>query len=155
MENQRLLDLINLAIRREEEACDFYMDMHGRITDAATRDTIAFIAGEEKKHRASLEGYRDGHLAPYDLRISGITFYRIAEHQEEPEVVAGMNIAEVFLVAAHRELRSHDFYVEFAGIQQDGTVREMLLRMAGEELKHKEKMEYLYANAAFPQTDGG
>jgi hypothetical protein len=28
-------------------------------------------------------------------------------------------------------------------------------RMANEELKHKEKVEYLYSNAAFPQTDGG
>jgi hypothetical protein len=27
--------------------------------------------------------------------------------------------------------------------------------MANEELKHKEKMEYLYANTAFPQTAGG
>jgi len=27
--------------------------------------------------------------------------------------------------------------------------------MANEELKHKEKMEYLYANTAFPQTSGG
>ena len=34
-------------------------------------------------------------------------------------------------------------------------LNEMLSRMANEELKHKEKMEYLYANAAFPQTAGG
>jgi hypothetical protein len=27
--------------------------------------------------------------------------------------------------------------------------------MANEELKHKEKMEYLYTNTAFPQTAGG
>jgi len=27
--------------------------------------------------------------------------------------------------------------------------------MAAEELKHKEKMEYLYANTAFTQTAGG
>jgi rubrerythrin len=31
----------------------------------------------------------------------------------------------------------------------------MLLRMAAEELKHKEKVEYLYTNTAFPQTQGG
>ena len=28
-------------------------------------------------------------------------------------------------------------------------------RMANEEKKHKEKVEYLYSNTAFPQTDGG
>ncbi len=31
----------------------------------------------------------------------------------------------------------------------------MLLKMANEEMKHKEKVEYLYANTAFPQTQGG
>jgi hypothetical protein len=27
--------------------------------------------------------------------------------------------------------------------------------MANEEMKHKEKVEYLYTNTAFPQTEGG
>jgi rubrerythrin len=37
----------------------------------------------------------------------------------------------------------------------DGELNSMLLKMANEELKHKEKMEYLYSNTAFPQTSGG
>jgi len=36
-----------------------------------------------------------------------------------------------------------------------GPVRDLLLGMAREELLHKEKVEYLYANTAFPQTAGG
>jgi rubrerythrin len=47
------------------------------------------------------------------------------------------------------------FYTELAHLHADGDLREMLLKMANEELKHKEKMEYLYANTAFPQTSGG
>jgi rubrerythrin len=42
-----------------------------------------------------------------------------------------------------------------AHLHAEGDPREMLLKMANEELKHKEKMEYLYANTAFPQTSGG
>jgi len=37
----------------------------------------------------------------------------------------------------------------------DESVRETIEWIANEELKHKEKMEYLYANTAFPQTAGG
>ena len=40
-------------------------------------------------------------------------------------------------------------------MHSDSNLKEMLLKMANEELKHKEKMEYLYANTAFPQTAGG
>jgi rubrerythrin len=42
-----------------------------------------------------------------------------------------------------------------ANLHANGDLREMLLKMANEELKHKEKMEYLYTNTAFPQTSGG
>ena len=35
------------------------------------------------------------------------------------------------------------------------SVTGMLQKMANEELKHKEKMEYLYSNTAFTQTSGG
>jgi rubrerythrin len=38
---------------------------------------------------------------------------------------------------------------------KDDAVHEMLSKIANEELKHKERMEYLYANTTFPQTDGG
>jgi rubrerythrin len=58
-------------------------------------------------------------------------------------------------VAAHREARSHQFYAELANQHPAGEVRDMLLKMANEELKHKEKMEYLYTNTTFPQTSGG
>ena len=42
-----------------------------------------------------------------------------------------------------------------ADLHQDGEVKEILEKMASQELKHKEKVEYLYANTAFPQTSGG
>ena len=49
----------------------------------------------------------------------------------------------------------HQFYTKLANLHVDGETKTMLLKMANEELKHKEKMEYLYANTAFPQTSGG
>jgi len=62
---------------------------------------------------------------------------------------------EIYLVASHRELRSYEFYTELANLHIEGELKQILLKMANEELKHKEKMEYLYANTAFPQTSGG
>ena len=62
---------------------------------------------------------------------------------------------EVFLIAANREINAHNFYKGLADLYPKGPVKELLLRMANEEMRHKEKMEYLYANTAFPQTEGG
>jgi rubrerythrin len=151
----RLLSLIDTAIQREEDAYVFYMGIHGKVKDPAVRETIEWIAGEEQKHKAFLVRYRNGDFGASGLRLSEVTYYKIAEHQQEPEVTGDMDSAKVYLVASHRELRSHQFYSALAHQHAAGEAHDMLLRMANEELKHKEKMEYLYANTAFAQTSGG
>ena len=155
MDDKTVSEVIETAIRREEEAYAFYMDIRAKVDDPAAGDTLAFVAEEEKKHKAFLVDYRDGKFGAQSLRKSDVVAYHIAEYLDEPEVTEGMKPEDVFLVAAHREGRSHRFYSELSALHAEGDVREMLLRMANEELKHKEKMEYLYANTAFPQTDGG
>jgi rubrerythrin len=62
-----------------------------------------------------------------------------------------MTSKDIYLVAANRELNSYHFYLSLAEIHPSGEARDLLHRMAQEELKHKEKMEYLYANTAFPR----
>ncbi len=155
MADKRIMELIETAIKREEEAYDFYRDICGKVADQSVKETVENIANQEKKHKAFLVRYRDENMSPKDLKMSDVTFYKIAEYQKEPEIAEEMKSEDVYLVASHRELRSHEFYTELAALHGQGEVRELLLKMANEELKHKEKMEYLYANTAFPQTDGG
>jgi rubrerythrin len=152
---KKFLEIINRAIKREEEAYAFYMDIHGKVDDANVKDTVRWIAGEEKKHKEFLLNYRDGKYGAKPLRMTEVVLFKIAEYQEEPEIAKNMRSEEVYLVAAHRELRSYQFYTELAQIHPEGEAKDLLLRMANEELRHKEKMEYLYSNTAFAQTSGG
>lgn len=155
MTDSRMDEILAAAIRREEAAHAFYTDLSGNIEDPAAREMIEFIAAEELKHKTFLVDYRDGRYGDRPLRMADVVYYRIAEYQQEPEARPDMLPQEVFLLAAHREQRSHDFYAEMAGLHEAGETRDLLLRMANEELRHKEKMEYLYGNVAFPQTSGG
>ena len=150
-----IADVIDLAIQREEEAYDFYMDIYGKVQDDSVRNTVEFIAGEEKKHKAFLVAYRDGNYGSEALRMADVVDYKVAEYLEEPEISGESRSEDVYLIAAHRESRSYQFYTEIANMHAAGELKTMLSKMANEELKHKEKMEYLYANAAFPQTSGG
>ena len=155
MGNTDLMELIDTAIIREEEAYRFYMDLFEKNEDRGIKDTLSWIAHEEKKHKAFLVDYRNGRYETHNLPQRDVKYYKIAEHQQEPEAEEGMKPEEIYLVAAHRELRSHRFYSQLADMHAEGEARDMLRKMATEELKHKEKMEYLYANTAFPQTHGG
>ncbi|MGD2270476.1 MAG: ferritin family protein [Desulfobacterales bacterium] len=155
MPGRGLADLIDTAIKREEDAYAFYMDLNDKVDDASVKETLEWIAAEERKHKEFLVSYREGDTGQETLRMSDVVLYKLAEHQKEPDVKASMRIEDLFLIAAHRELRSYNFYSELAQLHSHGDTHEILLKIANEELKHKEKMEYLYANTAFPQTSGG
>jgi rubrerythrin len=66
-----------------------------------------------------------------------------------------MALKDVFLLAANREKASHDFYSKLAAVHPMGGVRRLLEQLADQELEHKRRVEFLYTEVAFPQTDGG
>jgi len=113
------------------------------------------MAQEEKKHEEFLTNYKKGGIGAESLRQTQVIDYKIAEHLDKPDVSGKLESKDVYLIAAHRELNSYNFYNALADIHPEGETKSMLLRMANEELKHKEKVEYLYSNTAFPQTAGG
>jgi len=155
MEDRQLAELIDVAIVREIEACEFYMGLFDKVQDSATKDALDSLAKEEKKHMAFLEDYKAGKLGTGALRLTQVIDYKIAEHLEKPDLAMSLESKDVYLVAAHREQNSYAFYSGLAAVHPDGPAKEMLLRMANEEKRHKEKVEYLYTNTAFPQTEGG
>ncbi|MDD5475273.1 MAG: hypothetical protein PHU03_02025, partial [Syntrophales bacterium] len=110
---------------------------------------------EENKHREFLVNYREGRAGVGGLRMAESIDYKIAEYLDAPDIQKNMESKDVYLVAAHRERNSYNFYRSLADTHPEGEVKEILIRIASEEMKHKEKVEYLYSNTAFPQTAGG
>jgi rubrerythrin len=155
MQSKDLSAVLDMAIDKEIEAHAFYLDLQGRVTDLEVKQTLQFLADEERKHREFLARYKEGEAGPQSLKGSQVIDYKIAEHLERPDISGKMESKDAYLVAAHRELNSYNFYKELAEIHPNGETKVMLLRMANEEMKHKEKVEYLYSNTAFPQTAGG
>lgn len=144
--------IIERAITNEQEAYDFYMDLYGIVEDPEAKDTLLYLAKEEKGHKEYLLKYRqDGFAGEAKTAVA----YQVAEHLTKPDIQKDIHSQDVYLIAANRELNAHNFYKGLAELHAASAIRDVLLRMAAEELKHKEKMEYLYANTAFPQTAGG
>ena len=56
------------------------------------------------------------------------------------------------VIAAKREEGAYRFYQALAALQPPGEIQAFLDKMAKVELQHKEKVEYLYDNAAFPEV---
>jgi rubrerythrin len=148
--------ILEFAIEKEEAARRFYLGLAGRVSDASTQDNLRYLAAEEAKHKEFLEKYLRGEIPEGALRLTEVVDYRILEHlEEEPAVSESLSPEEAFLLAAKRERAACDLYEGLSRLHPQGPVRDLLKKMAGEESRHKEKVEYLYANTAFPQTSGG
>ncbi len=155
MKNLQFDAIIEKAIANEEEARLFYSNLAEKVTDKATQDTLLYLAAEEGKHKEFLLRYRRDNFISEAGNAEQAVGDKIAAFLAPPEVNYNMDSKDVYLLAAARELKSYNFYQAMAGLHPAGEIKTMLLKMAAQELMHKEKVEYLYSNTAFAQTAGG
>ena len=147
--------VVEKAIEKEIESQQLYQILSQQMTNQGAKDAFLKLYREEVRHEELLRRYLAGELGEGTLRREQVLDYRIAERLEQPKFSPGMELKEVFLLAANREKASHEFYMGLAGVHPAGGVRTMLEQLALQELRHKQKVEFLYNEVAFPQTDGG
>ncbi len=150
-----LKQVLEKTIQREIDSQHLYADLSGRVREQAAKDAFEKLVEQEREHQTILEKYLRGELKKGALSISHVVDYKIAERLDQPEISPNMTLREIFLLAANRERMSHEFYVSLAEVHPAGEVKKLLKRLATQELQHKQRVELLYTQVAFPQTDGG
>ncbi len=148
-------DVLKKAIQKEIESQRLYTNLSQKMTDQAAKDAFEKLSQQEKGHQKLLEQYLRGEIKEGALSSEQVIDYKIAEYLDQPEITFDMKLKDVFLLAANREKASHEFYLSLAGIHPVGKVRRLLKKLASQELEHKQKVEFLYTEVAFPQTAGG
>jgi len=150
-----LNEVLEKAIQKEIESQRLYTELSQKVSEQAAKDAFMSLFREEQRHQSILERYLHGEIKDGALSSGQVIDYKIAEHLDQPEVTPGMKLEDVFLLAANREKASHEFYLSLAEVHPPGQVRRLLEELALQELKHKQKVEFMYTEVAFPQTDGG
>jgi len=148
-------EVLAKAIQKEIESRLLYINLSQRVSDEAAIDAFQELARQEQGHQDRLEQYQRGELKQGTLGRGQVIDYKIAEKLDQPEVSPGMKLNDTFLLAANREKASHEFYLSLARIHPAGQAKVLLEELAAQELEHKKRVEFLYTEVAFPQTDGG
>ncbi len=148
-------EILDFAILKEIDAQKAYTDICGKTESQPAREALQALALQEKQHQDMLENYRSGLLIQGALRMEHPCDFHIAEHFAKTGHSAGMDLKDAFLFAADREKDSYEFYLRLAHLHARGEVRDLLERLASQELEHKATIEALLTEVAFPQTDGG
>ncbi|MBM4284174.1 MAG: hypothetical protein FJ128_02840 [Deltaproteobacteria bacterium] len=141
--------LIEQAIQQEQLSHDFYQRMADLVKHPETKETFQFLAKEELEHKDFLRQC----LTPGGCPLVGqAQDVHLAEIMQTPAITDDLSPKEALVVAMKREEGSYRFYQRLASLQPPGEAKAFLEKMANMELGHKEKMEYLYDNAAFPEV---
>ncbi|MBM4274294.1 MAG: hypothetical protein FJ134_07525 [Deltaproteobacteria bacterium] len=141
--------ILKNAIAQEELSHEFYMRMAGLVSHQETKETFEYLAREELEHKEFLLSC----FTPQGCKIAGKPQdVHLAEIMEAPAFSEALSPKEALVIAMKREEGSYKFYRSLASLQPPGDIKAFLEKMAQVELAHKEKMEYLYDNAAFPEV---
>jgi rubrerythrin len=147
--------ILEMAIQKEIESQHLYSKLSGKVTDDAAKDVLRQLSQQEQRHKEILEQYQRGDLKAGALGQEQSIDYKIAEHFDQPQISPDMELKDIFLLAANREMSSHEFYLTLARLHPAGKAKRLLEELASQELKHKHRVEDLYTQVAFPQTAGG
>lgn len=148
-------EVLEKAIQKEVNSRMLYEDLKQKVTRQATKDAFQALADQEEKHRHILEELHEGKLKEEALHLDQVVDYKIADCLNQPEITPNMDMKGVFIMAADKEKSSHDLYAGLAEIHPQGQIRHLFEDLAAKEMEHKRRVETLYTEVAFPQTDGG
>ncbi len=147
--------VLRKAIQKEIASWLLYNDLSRRMSQEIAQDTFKKLAQQEKSHQNRLEQYLRGEIKEGALSHDQAVDYRLTEHFEQPKIYPDMTLKDIFLLASNREKASHELYLNLAEMHPEGQVKKLLKELAEQELEHKQHLEFLYTEVAFPQTSGG
>ena len=138
---QHLDEILDLAIRREEEAGAMYRRLADTVTRPGMREAFLQFAAEEDGHRQKLLAVKAGEL-PLVSREE-VASLGIAETLEHVEPSSRMTYAEALQVAMQAEKEAYKLYSDLAAISPP-SLAEVFRGLAAEEARHKLRFEIEY-----------
>ncbi len=136
-------EALALAIKREIEARDFYMQQAALMENPKFKELYEYLAGEEVKHLGYLEEYRDKKELPAFIMegASGQSFSPEFDPARTKMGEITLGDAGILLAAMRHERKSEDYYSELAKRAEDEDLRNFFHTLSGYERSHYELID--------------
>lgn len=135
-------EILNHAIRMEQDAVDLYTDLAEKTKSTGTRKTFLSFADEERGHKAKLLAVKGGkRMLGAEKKVQDL---KIADYANDVVLGANPSYQDVLLFAMKQEKQAFRLYSDLAATTDDEELRGVLLGLAQEEAKHKLRFEIEY-----------
>jgi rubrerythrin len=150
MNQDQFTKIISDAVEREVEAFTFYQAVSEKTADQNLKRLFKDLADEEAKHRRTLEGYLMKGAAK--IHFSQAADYKVTDGLATPPLTPDMKPVDGLVIAIKNELEAMQMYTQLARACEDEDSKNIFLELATMERGHKNKLEEIYTNMAFPEA---
>ncbi len=136
-------DILEFAISKEMESYHFYLALARHVSTVRIREVFEELAHEELEHKAKLELeiIKTGKAVPARQDHAGSDSDYIVSNRQAP---LDIEYEDMLVLAMEKEEASFRTYVNLVATARDETVRELLLALAEEEVRHKLRFKTEY-----------
>ena len=143
MDEQKFNEVIDFAVAREEAAVAFYQSLQEQAQFQAQEDMLKEFEQMERGHIEILNNIRQRQgITAED--IPEVQDLMISDYLVEGELTDSLNYQDIIILAMKREEKSHNLYTHLAERVSDGDLKNLFLKLASEEAKHKLHFEKVY-----------
>ena len=146
---QKIKALIQQAIDLAKSSREIYLTMANLVERPETKETLQYLAKNEEGHKRFFQKILDEAVCPLEVPLEDT---HVSEFLKCPHITRKMSPKEALVLAIKREETLHKFYKYLENIQPPGEIRNLLKEMVLIKLEHKEKLEYIYDDVAFPEV---
>ena len=132
---QAIEEILNFAIRNEEESHTFYTELGGRMKNEQMKEIFEQFADEELGHKSKLEEVRAG--KSFDPHPEKVMDLKIAEYIVLDDRGDDMDYQHALMLAMKREKKAFKLYSDLSESTKNENIRWLFQFLAQEEEKHK------------------
>ena len=142
MSSEKINEILDFAIEREEEAYQFYNDLASKMDKEYMKEVFLNFAKEEKGHKAKLIRVKQGgEMKSAEKKILNL---KIADYVVDVEPSEDLNYQQALILAMKKEKAAFKLYMDLAEASEEESLRSLFLALAQEEAKHKLRFEIEY-----------
>ncbi len=141
-DDKKFDEIIDFAVEREKEAVEFYRKLQNMVKFAERKKLLQELERTEEGHVKMLERIRTGDISRKD--VAEVQNLQISEYLVKANFSEDMSSKDILITAMKREESSTGLYNDLAKSSSDAGAKQLFLKLASEEAKHKLKFEQMY-----------
>lgn len=142
MVNEKLQEILEFAIKSEKDAVAYYAYLQAKAKDKEVKQLFAELIAMEKNHAKLLESIDLSQIEKFE--VPKIVDLGISDNMKEVEDLEGLTYQDAIVLAMKREKDAREMYLRLADQCESESARNLFLKLASEEAKHKLMLESLY-----------